>query len=151
MLINLIGNWSQEKGEELKQKFLDDLGAPKSMDRAWFDPRFDQIPNVKMITENDFWWHRSSYSHKLEAHCMNRSRKVTVNGVEDWRDMFLYYSDIMSHRNGGHGVLWCYNRKETHYFKWSACDHKWESRSPRMCYHIVTCKHCKAEYDYHSD
>ena len=83
MLINIIGEHSDR--DALKQKFLDDLGAPRNMDRAWFDPRFDQVPNVKMITEADFWWHRKSHSHKLEAHCMNRSRKVVVDGVEDWR------------------------------------------------------------------
>lgn len=151
MLINMIGNWSQDSAEKLTQQFLDDIGAPKGKDRAWFDPLFTDMPNVKMIAAADFWWYRQSYSFKLEAHCMNKSRKIAIDGVEDWRDMFLYYADIGHKSNGGFGVLWCYNRKEVHYFEWSACQHEWNETSPRMCYHVVTCKKCGHKYDYWSD
>lgn len=154
MLFRMHGTYSMEATKFEEAKFLEACGKPQD-GGSWWQPSFQHLPNVKFITENDFWWSTMQKGARAEAwlgHQPNKHNFVNKDGkhVSDWVDCILYWDNHDRLIGGGHGVLWSYNQKTTLYFTWQACDHKWEEHSPRMFSHVVTCQKCKAVYEYDS-
>lgn len=136
--------------EVMQVKIRKALGDPNPYSPNSFYPQFATLPNLKRITENDFWWSNMHHSAKAEIYVGRQVNKIEIDGSADWRDVILYWQDRDYLANGGHAVLWCYNRKETHYFEWRACDHTFKSQNIGRCLNRYTCTKCGVSHDVDS-
>jgi hypothetical protein len=104
------------------------------------------LPNMKRITEYDFWFHCSSWGHVCEAHCTN-VRLPTGEHVNVW--LFVGGPEEI-----GYAVLWKYGYPEsegrTEYYTFSACDHDYVSRNIGRCLTEYKCSKCEHKYEVDS-
>lgn len=137
------------ESKKLETEFLDQFKVPFH-DRGWFTPRFDMLPNKERVTENDFWWSQMGNHHKAEIYCGREVNKIEIDGINDWRDLIVFWEDRDYLQGGGFAVLWCYNQKTTHYFRWRHCVHTFNQRTIGNCHTRYTCSKCGAEHDIDS-
>lgn len=127
---------------ELKAKFLDCMGAKNEWHQVW------PLPNLKEITEYDYWHANMSYSNKLYAYA------GSVKHEEDHATLHVYFNDLGRHQLGGYAVLfkygWPVSEGWVKYFEWGRCSHVFDEKRISNCYHRYTCKLCQSSYDVDS-
>lgn len=154
MLMRTIGAYQDEYRKKIETAFYEALGSDG---KSWFEPIFETMPNVKFVTESEFWGWRASSGFRAEAWCQNRiakSPRATPDGKEmdGWATMLLFFVDRAHYIDGGFGVLYfhSYGNEEVRYFGWRKCDHDFTHKSTGNCQHEYTCTKCGKSYDVDS-
>lgn len=151
MLTNYIGLYEKAQREALDVAFKEATGAPNPY--AFWEPKAANLPNLKPITERDFW---GLFTQKTPKAIMwfgqERFVRTDTGNLSPCTVKLLWY-DSQHMASAGHLAAYFhdYGNERVQYYSFSGCDHDWKEHSPRMCYHVVTCPKCKATYDYHSD
>lgn len=103
------------------------------------------LPNMKQVTESDFWSWRCSYSFKAEINFV----MAVKHDDETTRDVLGYIVDHSSMIDGGFLVLVDRSYRDPKpvlYYKFGLCEHNFEHQTIGNCLHEYTCKYCKKSY-----
>lgn len=94
-------------------------------------------PNVEYITESEFLW-RVSFGNPI-------FRQVLIDG--HWRDVYMFTQPDLSgvgfiRKYDGRAMSAAEDAYSAQWFKWTYCEHEYETTHRANCYWEGTCKKC---------
>jgi hypothetical protein len=148
MLINVIRGAHDSHNQDIMDSFLKAMGAKGASDRVW------PLPNLKKITEAEFWHWRTSYTPCAEANLLQiQLAKVDPEskfGHPQWGTPIVYFLNHSELIGGGFVVVHEYNYSRVTYYTWSACDHTFQGKTIGNCLNRYTCTKCNNSYEIDS-
>ncbi|MGG3810923.1 hypothetical protein ABEV34_04640 [Methylorubrum rhodesianum] len=105
------------------------------------------LPNAKDLSANEFWRGVNSYIPTLWVWC------GTAQIEGESYDFNIFYDGRGTLAGGGYAVLsprgWK-SEKPAIYVRWTACDHKWRSKTVGNCLTRYTCERCGSAHEVDS-
>lgn len=118
------------------------------------------LPNMKRVTESDYWGWCQSYSFNSDVWAGSR-QIVDQHGKKRWATIRVYYVGHSQFIDGGFAVAIYYAQyrglyptgsyvNDVEYFEWRACAHDFKQTNIGNCLNRYTCVHCRKYYDVDS-
>lgn len=145
MLFNISEPYAKQK-EEIRGAFILAAtgekqvagarpGTFKHVDIPW------PLPNMKPITEVDFWNYRSTHSFAAEVW-----NQLYIDGLPVTGLLYFVIGDF--HGPGGFAVIT--SRDKVEYYKWIACEHDFVYDYAGRCLTNYTCTKCGHKFQVDS-